>query len=399
MKDRPIRILFVAHSPHRGGAEYCLDTTLRYIDQRNFKPIVVFPFDGPMAEESRELEIETIITPMCHWLYVDKGLWYWKNLIGRSISNVKRLKSLIDHHDIDVVYTNTSAIFEPSLAARKAGVPHLWHIHEVLKPGNRMSQLLPITWMQRFIRNHADQIVFESKSALDTFQQTTPVPGAKIVYNSVRLPMEDRPTEEAIRQSRQRLGISPDRPMITFVGQFIDRKNPLLLIEAIAKIKKNVDVACLFAGEGPLESQMTDKITTCALQDQCKIIPFQDDIRDVMIAADVLALPSVQESFGLVLLEAAAYQKPVVACHSQGPSEIIVDGETGFLTPQGDAEQMAKALLQLITNKHLQTNFGDAAHTRVQRLYSPMANTQQISSIIASLTSEPIPLKNNADFE
>ncbi len=392
-----IRVLFVAHSPNRGGAEYCLDTTLRYLDRELFEPIVVFPFEGPMADAARTLGIETIVTPMCHWLYFKKGMWYWRNLIGRSLPNIKRLKSLIVQHKIDVVYTNTSAIFEPSIAARRAGVPHLWHIHEVLKPENRMSQLIPITLMQRFIRSHSDQIIFESQSALNIFDQTTPVPDAKIVHNSLRLPIDERPSEEAVLRSRQRLGLRQDRQVIACVGQFIDRKNPLLLIEAVDKIKNRANIECLFVGEGPLEPQIRKKIATFGLGDQCKLIPFQNDIRDVLTACDILALPSIQESFGLVLLEAAAFRKPVVACQSQGPSEIIIDGKTGFLTRQNNAAEMADAFLRLIEGKALQAQFGNAGYRRVQELFSPVPNTLAISTIIAAVAGHSVHHETSAN--
>ena len=124
-EDLRHRILFVAHSAQRGGAEYCLDTTLRHLDRKRFEPIVVFGHDGPLVEATREMGIDVEIIPLNHWLYFGRSWWYWKHLVGRLLPNVRRLKRLIQQRNIDLVYTNTSAIFEPALAARLAKIPHL----------------------------------------------------------------------------------------------------------------------------------------------------------------------------------------------------------------------------------------------------------------------------------
>jgi len=338
-----------------------------------------------MAESVRQMGITTVITPMCHWLYFEKNAWYWKNLITQTRNNVRRIELLIEQHAIDVVYTNTSAIFEPAKAARRKNMPHLWHVHEVLKPGNRMSQLLPLKWMQKFIKKHSNQLVFESNSARATFNKTVTIPDSQVVYNSLRLQADDLPSNEQVQQCRDRLGISLGKPVVAYVGQFIDRKNPLLLLEAIEQLNVETRPFCIFVGEGPLQKEMQEKIETKNLQYCCKIIPFQQDIRDVMIACDILALPSRQESFGLVLLEAAAYQKPVVACQSQGPCEIVLQGETGYLTPQGQPEAMADAIRKLAADDALRDRLGKAGRQRTRDLFSPEINTAKLSEFIIQL--------------
>lgn len=378
------RILFVAHSPHRGGAEYCLDTTLRHLDRSRFEPLVVFPFEGPLVDSTRELGIETLVMPMCHWLYFKKDLWYWRNLVGRSWSNVNRFKRLIRDRDIDIVYTNTSAIFESALAAKKAGVPHLWHVHEVLQPGNAMSQLLPIPWLQRFIRKYSDQVIFESHSAKAAFEETTPVSNSEVVFNSVRLGNETLSVDQ-ITQTRRTLGLADDVATIVYVGQFIDRKNPLLVIEALSRLSANIDVQCLLVGEGPLEAAMQDRIRQYELTERCSIVPFQRDITPVLAASDILVLPSRQESFGLVLVEAAAFGKPVIACRCQGPCEIIVDGETGFLIEQDDAAALATAITDLVQAPERAKRMGEAGRCRVNQMFSPDSNTRKLELLIGGL--------------
>ncbi|HVA45527.1 MAG TPA: glycosyltransferase family 4 protein [Pirellulales bacterium] len=407
---RPDKLLIVAHSPLRGGAEYCLDTTLRNLDRNNFDATVVFPFEGPMSHAAREYGYDVRATPLCHWLYFDKDAWYWKNLLGRSWANVLRLRRLIREVRADVVYTNTSAIFEAAVAARLAGVPHVWHVHEVLAEGNRMQQLLPLPVMKRLIYRLSDRIVFESHSARRVFETSTPADKSVVVYNSLRLtdeiancklqiancksdenaaanpkskiqnPKSDCP-HLASPEGRGIFGLEADDRVIGFVGQFIDRKNPLLLLRALAKVREVPRLKCLFAGEGPLEGAMRAAIGRLCLGDICRIVGFQSDVAPVMRAIDILVLSSRQESFGLVLVEAASQGKPAIACQCQGPGEIIVDGETGLLVPQDDENAMARAIERMFADDGVRRRMGDAGRRRAYEEFCPVKNTRKLEQV------------------
>src|SRR5438132_13890958 len=106
------RILFIAHSAQRGGGEYCLDTTLRHLDRSRFEPIVVFPHEGPLADSAREIGIEVIVLPLCHWLCFGRNAWYWKHLAVDLPRNVLKLRRLIRDREIDLVYSNTSPVVD-----------------------------------------------------------------------------------------------------------------------------------------------------------------------------------------------------------------------------------------------------------------------------------------------
>ena len=343
-----------------------------------------------MVEEARRMGIDVTILPMCHWLYFKKNAWYWRNLVGRSWSNVQRIKRLIREQCIELVYTNTSAIFESAVAARHAGVPHLWHVHEVLTPGSAMSQLLPIRWMQRFIKRYSDQVVFESHSAKSAFEQTTKLTNADVVFNSVRIDVEELSITE-LESVRTRFEISDTFFRVVCIGQFIARKNPLLLIDAIAKLNAYRTIQCLFIGAGPLEKAMRESIATHGLEQQCLLIPFQQDIRPFIQLADVLVLPSRQESFGLVLIEAGALGKPVIACRSQGPNEIVANGQTGILVGQDDVDALAAAVQYLAASPTIAVQMGKKARARVAEHFSPVENTRRLEELLDRLLEDTKP--------
>ena len=386
MSNRRHRVLFAAHSPHRGGAEYCLQTTLEHLDRDRFEAVVVFPDEGPMVDAARDLGYEVFISPMCYWLNFGKNAWYWKNLLLTHRSNVRQMVSLIRDKNIELVYTNSTAVFESAVAARQAKVPHIWHVHEVLKDGNRMHQLLPLKWMKRFIYRNSDALIFESHSSRQVFEETTPGDRSHVVYNSLRLPANSIP--RCRKTDRAGLGLTLDDRVAGFVGSFIERKNPLLLIDALAQVATRLPgLRCLLVGEGLLQGQIQNRIHELDLGNVCRILPFQKDIAPVMNSLDVLILPSIQESFGLVTLEAAAFERPTIACKSQGPNETIIHGETGFLIEQNDATDLARHIA-LVFQGRTQQRLGTEAARRVSSLFHPVNNTRSIEEIFIKTISK-----------
>jgi len=341
-----------------------------------------------MTESARKLKCDVHVASMCHWLYFKKDLWYWQNLLRNTRANVARLTKMVREQGIELVYTNTSTLFEAAFAARRAGVPHLWHVHEVLKPSNRMSQLVPICWMQQFIKSYSSLVVFESQSARSVFEKHTPLKNGKVVYNSVRFTAEG--TGVTDEEARARFGLLPSQKVICFVGQFIDRKNPLLLIDAISRLRDSDNVVCLFVGEGPLADAMGRAIDRFGIGGKCRIVPFQQDIRPLISAVEVLVLPSRQESFGLVLAEAGMFGKPVIACRSEGPNEIVVEGETGFLVPQDDADALACALDKLLADAALRCRLGTNGCQRILELFHPEQNTRRLEALMLGLVNRNV---------
>jgi len=375
-------ILVATHSGSQGGAEFCLDTTLRHLDRQRYRATVLFGCDGPMAESARRLGIEVDVLPLAWWMCYDNSLWHVKNLLLGSIPRIWRLVRRIRREKIDLVYTNTAVIFEAAVAARLAGVPHVWHVHEILTSDHMRPRVLPLGLITRLIRRLSDRVIFESNSAREICRGSIPDEKARVVYNSVRF------SEVKIggdpRAARTRFGLADERCVIAWVGRFSERKNPLLLIRAASRMKEAA-ATFVFAGEGPLEEEMTRTIDRLGLHDTCRLIPFQDDVRPLLEAADVLALTSQEESFGLVLVEAGAYGKPVVATRSQGPAEIVADGQTGFLVDPDDEADLAAKIERLVANPRERDTMGKAGAERVAELFSARKNTRKIEEVFAEL--------------
>jgi glycosyltransferase involved in cell wall biosynthesis len=372
------RLLFVAHSGYAGGAEYCLDTLLRHLDLGKYEVTALFPWDGPMVASARGLGIKVEVLPVTWWMCFGASPWHVKRLLFGALPTVGRLASYIRKHRIDLVYSNSAVIFEAALAARLAGVPHIWHVHEVLDRGYVKNPVLPLPLITRLIRGLSAKVLFESHASRRAYAAGRPAPEAEVVYNSVRFPA----AAPAAGGERAAFGLPEKGLVVGFVGQFIDRKNPLALIRAIPLLEDRARLQFLFVGDGPLRQEMAEQVRALGLEDCCRIVGFQEDVGAVMRAIDLLVLPSRQESFGLVLVEAGLFGKPAVATRVEGPSEIIADGETGLLVRDDDPADLAEALQRLAADDGLRRRMGEAAARRARALFSAEQNTRQIEQLI-----------------
>lgn len=373
-------LLFVAHSASQGGGELCLDSLLRQLDRSKYQATVLFPWDGPMADSARRLGLDVVIRPLSWWMCWDFSLWYFKTLLFRTLPNIAWLARYIRRHHIDLVYSNSAVIFEAALAARIAGVPLVWHVHEVLKRGNVTTPLLPIWLIKKAIGWLSRRIIFESNASRVVHESGRPDPKCSVVYNCVRFAEGSAAQDRA--EARRRLGFADEEQVVSFVGQFSERKNPLLLARAAARIAERSKMRFLFVGGGPLLESLQAIIANLNLGDCCRILPFQEDVTWVLSATDVLVLPSRQESFGLVLVEAASLGIPSIATRTEGPSEIILDGVTGFLVPPEDEGELAQRIIDIFGSNVDRRQMGRAARQRAKEMFSAEEYARAIEGIL-----------------
>jgi glycosyltransferase involved in cell wall biosynthesis len=115
--------------------------------------------------------------------------------------------------------------------------------------------------------------------------------------------------------------------------------------------------------------------------------PFHEEIRDVFEEASVVASPSVlPESFGLGLLEAMSFGRPVVASRLGGPAELILDGETGFLVPPSEPAALAAALDRLLADPTLARRLGEAGRRRSLENFSLAAQAAAFQRLYGELS-------------
>ena len=154
-----------------------------------------------------------------------------------------------------------------------------------------------------------------------------------------------------------------DRHRVIAVGRYTYQKGFDMLLYAWARVCKQVnDWELHIIGDGESHDALAAQIKELSLQDSVVLCPATKNIKEAYQEASILVMSSRYEGFGMVLLEAATAGVPAVSFDCKcGPSEIIKDGETGFLVELGDTAGLAEKMLMLMKDKALRKKMGKAA--------------------------------------
>lgn len=181
----------------------------------------------------------------------------------------------------------------------------------------------------------ADRVIAVSPAMCDEVRWLYHVPEYKLrmVYNGVSCARFDGFIDAG--QCRARYGVGPMDPMVLFVGRLSTQKGPDLLLEAVPGIlAKRGDAKVVFAGDGDMRGQLERRAHQLGVNHAVRFLGAMDAngaLIDLFKSTDLLCVPSRNEPFGVVVLEAWAAGKPVVATQNGGPRHFVEHGTNGFL--------------------------------------------------------------------
>jgi len=166
-----------------------------------------------------------------------------------------------------------------------------------------------------------------------------------------------RPIRDSIKQ---RWGLPHQVPVILYVGKFVSRKQPFLLLDAFRRLRQSHRAGLLLAGDGPLRAAIEQYIEDHETRDVC-VTGFlnQTEIERAYAAADILVLPSSYETWGLVLNEGMNFRLPVVASDRVGAArDLVRPGQNGYIFPHGSVDSLFEALKRLVESAERRAQFG-----------------------------------------
>jgi glycosyltransferase involved in cell wall biosynthesis len=141
-------------------------------------------------------------------------------------------------------------------------------------------------------------------------------------------------------------------PQIVFAGRFVEQKNPQHIVDALAGLK-NLSWTCSMLGDGPLLESVHERVIACGLSERVAFPGWvtPEDVLNVFARSDILVLPSRSEGLSVVGVQALGMGLALVLSDAGGNSELVRDGENGFLFPSGDVEALSSALKKLLENR------------------------------------------------
>ena len=160
-------------------------------------------------------------------------------------------------------------------------------------------------------------------------------------------------------------------PLLAHVSNFRPVKRPVDCVEIFARVRrKGIDARLVMVGDGSERGLAEHRARCLGVEAHCSFVGKQPKIVDYLSVADVLLLPSEQESFGLAALEAMACEVPVVASRVGGVPEVVTDGETGCLAEVGDVDKMADDAARLLSDEDARRAMGRRARESALSRYS-----------------------------
>ena len=232
-------------------------------------------------------------------------------------------------------------------------------------------------WGQRFVGRwvlcHAKRVIAIS-GAVNSYVEANLRPHSGQVV-TVHYGIDPTPyrliSPEIVSGVRADWGVPEGAHVIGTVARFVPQKALHVLLKAYANYRDSAlqDSRLVLVGRGPLEDDLKHLVASLGIEHAVVWAGFREDIQAVMCAFDCFALTSKYEGFGLVLLEAMAAGRPIVATAVSAIPEVVEDGVTGILCPTGDVESVAAALSRL-AEPGMQASFGEAGALRVEKSFS-----------------------------
>jgi glycosyltransferase involved in cell wall biosynthesis len=206
--------------------------------------------------------------------------------------------------------------------------------------------------------------------------------GFSLIYNGIDLEKFRQPADD--HRTRSELGLDPNCKLVGMIGRLDEQKNPLDFIRAAAIVAKSYsEVQFLIVGDGSLRPECERLINELNLKERLFLLGYRNDVARILSALTITAMSSLWEGLPIAFLEAMSAGKPIVANDVDGASDVVINGETGFLVPPHQPSDMAERILYLLNHEKLCHEMG---HTAQQR--SEYFSTQRMVGQIESLYHE-----------
>tara|TARA_B100000768_G_scaffold105298_1_gene97782 strand:- start:319 stop:1458 length:1140 start_codon:yes stop_codon:yes gene_type:complete len=273
-------------------------------------------------------------------------------LINRLVTNIKAIKFLSNYiktHTIDLVYTNTSTILCGGIAAKKNGIPSLFHIHEI-PTGNKFYEF----FSGKIINRISSQVLTVSNSVKSHWLKYINDKKIERIYNGILFEKTD---------SINKIDRDQNDFVITSVARIIPYKGHMYLIDiADELIKKSTKFVFLIVGDTlssyvSYEKSVKQKVKDLGLENQIKFLDFRNDVSSILKQSDLLIHPAIApDPLPTVLFESLYNDLPSVATNLGGAIEILDNGNNGLLIPFNNSKKAANLIYEYCSNNKLQKN-------------------------------------------
>ncbi len=374
-RTRAIKVCHVAMGDLWAGAEVQLLVLMKYLVRfPEFECSAILFNEGRLADELRKLPLSvSIISEKNH----------------SPLALASRLAEMFRQIRPDIVHTHKyKDSIIGSIVARSLRIPHVVRVvHGMPEPfkGYKNLKMASYALVDRFvIRWFIDKVVAVSFDIEKILARSYGADRVVCIHNGVDL--EDVQVLACRSLKRKEWQIDEKTIIIGTVGRLVPVKGLTILLEAFRLLLKSGENMMLFlVGDGPLRSHLEAEVKRLEIDHSVVFAGHQEHIYDFINMMDIFVLPSLHEGIPMVLLEALALERPVVASDVGGIPEVLSHGVSGILVKPSDAMALAAGLTEVMCDRTKAMALGAAGRSQVEHEFDARFMASRVAATYRSL--------------
>lgn len=359
------KILYIIENVFFGGGERSFAQIINGLDKDKYEIYVACMPRGKFVEKIRN---SANILPI-----------NFRNMF--NLFNICKLTKIMKENNIQIVHSQGGrADFFARLAARKAMISAVVSTVAMPVEGYDVSLFKKVLYviLDRFSERFVSKFIVVSEALRKRLIKIHRVPFEKIVKicNGVELDLDTGLRTSDIRNKlKLEFMIPEDAILIGVIGRLVWQKGLTYFIRAIKQIlddrrQLSADIRFIIVGEGNKRKSLEHTAKKLGIEENVVFTGFRNDAERILKALDILVLPSVLEGQPIVLLEAMAMGKAIVATNIEGVNETVDNGVTGVLIPPGDSGALAEAIVCLLKDNKKAQEMADASRLAVEKNFT-----------------------------
>lgn len=374
MSGQPIRTLFLVPELKAAGAERHITTLLPRLDPARFvSSVVCIGREGELFTDLRAAGIRATALNLCKW---------------QAARALRELISIIRQEQPDVVSVwGFNAETLGRIAARATGVKHtiMWvHNASEITPRGFVHRAVDrglIRWTSAYFGVAMGQREFL------VHERGYPAAKVQIIYNGVDTSSFDGGTDRGVLDE---VGVSDGGPVVGILGSLRPEKDHGTFLRAASIVIDEMPrVHFLVIGDGECRPRLEALCRDLQITGNVHFVGARGDVGRMLRAIDVFTMTSITECLPMALLEAMACARPAVCTEVGGITEVVEDGETGYLVPPRDPARLADRLIYLLSHPQRARDMGEAGRHRVETSFGLDRSVEAAQWAIEGLVMAP----------
>lgn len=302
------------------------------------------------------------------------------------ISSVRALQRRITTCDVVHAHGITAAFLAIFAQGGRRKRPVVLTIHNLTFAGSSGRTTRRSRWIQRFVMSRMSHLIFPSEFAraeLNLSSKERIKSSAILTLGRVPIDDEIASARTRIPDTRTKYHVDQDDTVITTVARLDPTKDLPLLIRAFADVRKHhKNVSLVIAGSGSQDYRrhVEDTIRECGVSEYVRLVGYVDDVTELIVASQIVAISSLTETVPLTVLDALVCGVPVVMTRT-GIAQDVLDGTTGTHVPVGDVGEFASALENWIERVRSGDVSADILHDAARSLTDPTLCINPVISV------------------